>query len=91
MNFAEDLPAFFADFGDFATIGAAQVKGIFDADYLEAFNTVSGAAPSFLCASADVAAMARGDQITLNGITYTVQKPPQADGLGLTRLLLQKA
>ena len=94
MSFAEIKQranaAILARFAVEATINAAPVNGIFDNDYADAFDVMAGSQPSFLCASADVASIARGAAVIIGGIAYTVQKPPQADGAGFTRLILQK-
>lgn len=89
MSFAETLPAFFADFGTVATIGAASVTGIFDQPAAEAFGML-GSDPTFTCAAADVSGVAAGQAVTIAGTGYTVTavKP---DGTGLTVLYLDKA
>lgn len=89
MTFAEHPPAFFADFGTVATIGAASVRGIFDVPTAEAFG-ILGTDPTFTCATADVSAIAAGQALTINAVGYTVTavKP---DGTGLTVLVLDKA
>jgi len=90
MNFAADHPVFLADFGIDAIIGTKIVRGIFDADYAEAFDIVSGSQPSLLCLTTDIADMARGASIVIGDVGYTVEKPPQPDGTGMTRLMLRK-
>ena len=78
------------DFAVEATIGATTINGIFDNGYSEALDAAyAGAAPTFLCATADLPAITRGTtQITLDGETYTiVERKP--DGHGLETLVLE--
>lgn len=89
MNFTADISAMVADFGVAATVGGASVRGIFDDAYLDPLG-MSGSQPSLLCASADVSAAAQGTAVVVNTVSYTVGSI-QADGTGMTRLLLQEA
>ena len=89
MAFVESLPAFFVDFGVTATIGAASVRGIFDATPAEMFGIV-GSNPTFTCASADVSAVVAGNTVTINAVAYTVTDI-RADGTGVTALSLDKS
>lgn len=90
MAFAETFSGYFADFGVDATIGAATVRGIFDADYGEGFGIVGGTQPVFRCASADVAAVSEGTAITINSVAYTA-RAVEPDGSGITLIRLEKA
>ena len=72
-----------------ATIGAAQVEGIFDNAYLDALG-FSGATPVFNCISSAVSGVAQGDAVAIGGINYTVIRI-EPDGIGMTRLVLQEA
>lgn len=89
MAFAESLPGFFTDFGVTATIGAASVRGIFDAPSAEMFG-IGGTNPTFTCATADVVSVAEGQAVTISAVAYTVTavKP---DGTGVSVLHLDRA
>lgn len=91
MNLANALPIFLADFGVDVMFGNTPVRCIFDADYAESFDLVAGNQPSLLCPSAAVADVARGTMIAIDSIVYTIEKPLQPDGTGMTRLLLRTA
>ena len=70
-----------------ATIGAAQVEGIFDSQYADVLG-FSGTTPVFECISSAVASVAQGDAIAIGGINYTISRiEPDA---GMTRLVLQE-
>ena len=70
-----------------ATIGAAQVEGIFDNAYADALG-FSGTTPIFECISSAVTSVAQGDAVVISGINYTVSRiEPDA---GMTRLVLQE-
>ncbi len=90
MAFSEDLTAFFDTdgFAVSATVGGGTVVGIFDHAYVEA-QGVAGEVPVFLCASSSVSSVAVGDALTVNGQAYAV-RAKQADGTGLTRLILEE-
>lgn len=73
-----------------ATVGGVPgISGIFDDAYIDPLG-MSGSQPSLLCASADVSAAAQGAAVVVNAVSYTVGSI-QADGTGMTRLLLQEA
>lgn len=94
--------AVFFDTDDFATAAsytpsggsASTVNGIFDSEFIE-IDPLSGvgvvsAQPRFACAAADLpAGAAAGDAITISGTAYTVREL-QADGTGVTMLVLEK-
>ncbi len=84
----ESLSLFFADFGVNATIGAATVRGIFDAAFAESLGFVGGASPQLLCASADVSSVVEGTAITISGLGYTVAEI-HPDGTGVTVIKLE--
>lgn len=86
----EALAPFFADFGVNATIGAAAVRGIFDATFAESLGFVGGTSPQLLCASSDVASVAEGDAVTIAAIGYTIAEI-HPDGTGITVLKLETA
>jgi hypothetical protein len=74
-----------------ATFSGGSAVGLLGDAYAEfPGGMVSGSAPEFTCASADVASLVEGSAITINAVNYTVAaiKP---DGNGFTRLLLEKA
>jgi len=86
---ATDLAAFFDvdEFGVAATIGGGTVNGILDNGFAASLD-MEGSQPRFTCASADVAAVAFGDTLTIAGATYSV-RGVQADGQGVTVLVLE--
>lgn len=94
MAFAEDMSAFFnAETPGYsqATIGAAHVDGIFSTDYADYGNgLVSGSAPVFTCATADVTSVVEGTAITISAVGYTV-RGIEPDGTGVTLLRLEKS
>lgn len=72
--FSESLADFLPDDGPgvvVATYNAASVKGIFERQFIDQFN-VQTSAPTFLAAKTDLAAVAQGQSITINAVTYTV-------------------
>lgn len=97
----ENLDAFFTldtagGFAKTATIalqagGTLTVKGIFDDPYLNAelgeydHDTSD---PRFLCKSSEVAAVTRGDTLTLGAVTYDILAAPMHDGTGVATLKL---
>lgn len=75
MAFGEDLAMFINPMTPgyaVATIGAVDVAGIFDSQYGDTLGLVSGYTPAFICASADVSAVAEGQTITVGAINFTV-------------------
>lgn len=90
MNTSADLPAIFADFGVNATIGAATVRGIFDAAFAEMLGFVGGSSPQLLCASTDVTSVAEGTAVAIAAVNYTVAEI-RPDGTGITVLKLETA
>ena len=72
---------------------AADVKGIFDKEYLEldSGGTVAFAVnqPRFQCATSDVSNAAEGDAITISGTSYVV-RVVQDDGTGVTTLVIEE-
>ena len=94
--------AIFFDTDDFAVAStytpsggsASTVNGIFDNEFFEV-DPISGVGvvssqPRFHCASADLpGAAAQGDAITISGTAYTV-KVIQAEGTGVTTLVVEK-
>jgi hypothetical protein len=86
----ENISSFFADFGVNATIGAATVRGIFDAAFAESLGFVGGTTPQLLCASADVTSVVEGTAVTIAAVSYTVAEI-HPDGTGITLLRLETA
>lgn len=94
--------AVFFDTDDFAVASsytpsggsASTVNGIFDNEFFEVDPLtglgVVSAQPRFLCATADLpGAAAGGDAITISAVAYTV-RVIQAEGTGVTTLVLEK-
>lgn len=73
MPFAEDLLAYLStdDFATAATYNSATVYGIFERQYLDQLQ-VQTSAPTFLGRKSDFAALAQGQTMTINSVTYTV-------------------
>lgn len=74
--------------GDTATVGGADMYGIFERQYVEV-KDVEGYYPTFLVSSSDAAMIAKKTtSIVLQSIEYTaVSKRP--DGTGMTLLILE--
>lgn len=86
----ENLAAFMADFGVAATLpNTSVVRGIFDATPKNALGVI-GPDPQFVAATADLSGLAYGNDILINGATYTV-RAIEADGTGMTTLSLEAA
>ena len=85
------------DFGVSATFtrGASvtTISGIFDNDFVEvdAGGTIPIAMqqPTFLARTVDVSAAVEDDTLLISGTTYKI-KVVQADGTGMTNLILEK-
>lgn len=98
---ATDLSDFF-DTDEFALAAsytvtggsAATVNGVFDEGFVAVDVggqvQVANVQPQFQCATSDVSAADKGDAITVNSVSYTVAEV-QADGTGLTTLILERA
>lgn len=93
--FAEDLSAFFADFGHTANFGAGDVQVIFDDGFERASIGAYGMAtaqPAITLPSAKVPAEPVGQSVTVlvggvqRGYVVAAAEP---DGTGVTRLLLE--
>jgi len=92
MAFSEDL----ADFINLdtpgsvaATIGAATVVGLFDADYRDVLG-VAGSGPQIVVRDVDIPGITQGAAVTIGATGYTVTAI-EPDGGGLTTLKLQES
>lgn len=90
MAFAEDLDAFFPDFGVDVVIGAATVRGIHDNDFLTSLGVTAGTGPVLLLPASDAASASQGSSITVAGTSYTITGV-EPDGTGITTLRLDLA
>lgn len=94
--FTEDLTPLFDETYGFAvpaTIGTATISVLFDNEYYGANGqevTVATSKPVATCKTSDVAEVARGETIAIEGIDYTVVDK-QPDGRGVTLLILEEA
>lgn len=88
--FVEDLTKFFDadDFAEVATFAGASVSGIFDNQFVDVHG-VESYKPVFVLPEADVSSIAHGDTITIRSVVFKVVGI-QADGTGLTTLVLDK-
>lgn len=85
------------DFGVSATftrgVTVTTISGIFDNDFIEvdAGGTIPFAMqqPTFLARTSDVAAAVEDDTLLIAGTTYKI-RVVQADGTGMTNLILEK-
>ena len=71
MDFATDLPLFYADFGTDAIVNgdaSHPVAGLFDANFADALGMVSGVRPVFR--AAQTSPIVRGADITIKGVAY---------------------
>lgn len=95
----EDLDQFLSP-DEFAVVallrrvdGDTEVTGIFDDPYM---NTEIGeydldtTRPRFLCKEDDLAGARRGDELTIDGVTYDVMTEPQPTGDGMAVLELTR-
>lgn len=96
----DDLTPFFntAEFAKVATftfrgppITTRAVKGLFDNGYFdrEAGETVIDTTkPQFVCPTAETVGIVRGSIVQIDGKTYSVVKPPEPDGTGVSTIRL---
>ena len=85
----EDIAAYLDLLGQSVTVAGSTVRGVFDAEYGEAFG-VGSASPALTCASADVSTVAQGAAVTVGATAYTV-RAVEPDGQGVTVLRLHKS
>jgi len=89
--FVENTAAFFADFGQSATVGGVVVSAIFDAAYSLANAGPIGMAssqPMLTLATANVPANPVGTAVVVGAVNYTVGAH-EPDGTGISRLMLE--
>jgi hypothetical protein len=89
--FVENTAAFFADFGQSATVGGVVVSAIFDAAYALGNAGPLGMAssqPMLTLATSAVPADPVGTSVVVAGTTYTVGAH-EPDGTGMSRLMLE--
>lgn len=86
--FAEDLDAFFTDFGVDATLNSASVRVIFDAAYTDPLG-VESVGPVATLPTADAATAAHGQTLIVASTTYKV-RGVEPDGTGITLLRLER-
>ena len=88
MAWSEDFSVFFEGLDSVtATIGAADVVGYFEDEYVEVDN-ISGFMPVFTCATADVISVAQDTTAVINTVNYAVITN-EADGTGISKLVLR--
>lgn len=74
-----------------ATIGVAEVAGVFRNGYAEGLSGLAaGSAPSFGCLADDAPGIAVGDALSISGQSYTVASV-EPDGAGWLVLILRRA
>ena len=89
--FVENTAAFFADFGQSATVGGVVVSGIFDNGYALGSVGAMGMAssqPTLTLATASVPANPVGTAVVVGGGNYLVGAH-EPDGTGMSRLMLE--
>jgi hypothetical protein len=98
MAFAEDLTQFFDPAG-FAVPATATLAGgpvviqvIFDQPYAQGLgDLMSASQPQFIARSSDAAALQVGTPVQIEGTQWLVAQPVQADGTGISTVLLERA
>lgn len=89
--FVENTAAYFADFGQSATVGGVVVPAIFDSGYvLGSVGAVgmSSSQPMLTLATASVPANPVGTAVVVGALNYTVGAH-EPDGTGISRLMLE--
>lgn len=82
-----DIPVFVSDFGVDMTVGGVTVRGLFEADYREAFG-VSGVNAAVLVSASVVAD--QDTAVVVNSTAYVV-RAIEPDSAGFKRLLLEES
>lgn len=92
MAFTETISDFL-DTNDFAIAatynGSTTVNGIFDAAYLDV-NGIGGTNPTFLCATASVAADPTGKTLVVSSVNYIIRGFEPQDNGATVLLQLEK-
>lgn len=90
MDFAQDLPTFYADFGEPVVVAGSTITAIFDGGYVDALG-VASTQPSLRCQAPDVATAQKGAAVVRAGVNYTVEtrQPVAPDELEI-RLMLRR-
>lgn len=91
--FVEDHAAFFADFGQPATVGGQSLQGVLDNGYQAGGAGPWGIAttqPRLTCATASLPAHPVGQAVVVAGGSYVVAEH-QPDGTGISVLTLEAA
>lgn len=83
-----EVAAFFADFAVDATVGGVVCRGIFEENYSESFDIVSGTTPVLLVEETVVADQDTAVVIGARNFTVRSVKP---DGAGCKNLLLEES
>lgn len=86
--FVEDFTAYFADFGVSANLDGQGVTVIYDREFLQVLDGIATTSPAATAPSTTVAAATTASILVVAGNTYRVRSV-QADGTGITRLLLE--
>lgn len=89
--FTENTAAFFADFGQSATVGGVVVSAIFDAAYSPGTVGVTGMAssqPMLTLPTANVPANPVGTAVVVGAVNYTIGAH-EPDGTGISCLMLE--
>lgn len=91
MTFADDLPVFYADFGETVVLNGSPITAIFDGGFVDAGGLgVAGTAPTVRCLASVAAAAVFGSTLVRGGITYLVRnKEPIAPDELEVRLFLE--
>jgi hypothetical protein len=77
-----------SEFATEVTIAGQPVRAIFDAAYVDPLG-VAQVRPVLTCATADVAAVARGAAVVIGAASYVV-RGIEPDGTGVTLLILER-
>ena len=89
MNLAADMPVFFSDFGVAATLDGGAVRGVFDSEYMQAFDGMAGTTSMFRLPSTSAASATTSSVLVVGAASYRVRSV-QPDGTGVTVLMLER-
>lgn len=90
MLLVENLTPFVTEFGTVATLDGALVRGIFDRDYVQAFDGIASTSPQFVLPSASATTATTSSLLVVAGSSYRVRSV-QPDGTGMTSLTLERS